>query len=835
MSTQTSAVGPVGGSAPAAPAKSDLFPPGVPYIVANEGAERFSFYGMKAILKIYLIGLFVQFADQNTLSPEVLGAAKAQSTQWVHLFVAGVYAFPLIGAPLADRFLGKYRVILWVSLIYCIGHAVLAVATRFGEMAIYDAARISMCLGLFLIAVGSGGIKPCVSANVGDQFTAENGHLVSKVFQIFYFIINFGSFFSTIITPFLLNSVGPEIAFGVPGILMGVATLFFWMGRDKFVKVAPRPGGKLGLFDSLVTTLLFSPFFALILGYFVLWEPFVEHAQEAWTKTNESAIAAAKAAGTAVPEFSQVAAIGPYFAHHWWLPVGTVALVVLGFILFGARQKRLPDRTSFLPVLLWAIRNQSKRQPGDGFFDPARREFGEEAGDGPPAVLKIALVFSMVSVFWALFDQHASTWVDQARQMNLGLFLPGWLWYWLLFPVTLGLSVFAAVWLFKWIGNDPLSPRTVKLVLGSVGVMGLIAVALDAVGPPAGNRVVNVVVKADSKEALKGLNEVLSDKRLKKDVPVEVVVVSASDGEIGPADIRRAVASRALLAEVRLPKPEAAASPAATPAPAASPVETVAAPAATPAPTASAAPTAAAATPAPEAAATPAVAVAAAPPTTSEVATEDGGKIPLTTFHSDDQFLAEIERRRAAIAAEPRPRWISKNMDAAQLSALNPLMVMLIIPGLSLLVFGPLRKRGVEVKPLQKMTAGMFLAAGAFAAAAVLQLSIERLGDGVVHGLWQAVPYFIITTAEVLVSITGLEFAYTQAPRAMKSTLMSVWLLCVTFGNLIVAFLAPLQKTFDLSMFFWVFTGLMAGAALIFAVMAYFYRGKSYLQQASSH
>jgi dipeptide/tripeptide permease len=208
-------------------------------------------------------------------------------------------------------------------------------------------------------------------------------------------------------------------------------------------------------------------------------------------------------------------------------------------------------------------------------------------------------------------------------------------------------------------------------------------------------------------------------------------------------------------------------------------------------------------------------------------------KLEHKTYSSADALLADIEARRAEIAAKERPRWTSVTMGAAQLSALNPLMVMLIIPGLNILVYAPLRKRGIEVKPLQKMAAGMFIAAAAFAAAAVLQVTIETAGDGVVHGLWQAVPYFIITVAEVLVSITGLEFAYTQAPRAMKSTLMSIWLLCVTFGNLIVAFLAPLQKTFELSEFFWVFTGLMAGAAVVFTIIALLYRGKSYLQQAA--
>jgi POT family proton-dependent oligopeptide transporter len=170
------------------------------------------------------------------------------------------------------------------------------------------------------------------------------------------------------------------------------------------------------------------------------------------------------------------------------------------------------------------------------------------------------------------------------------------------------------------------------------------------------------------------------------------------------------------------------------------------------------------------------------------------------------------------------------SMNPAQISALNPLLVMLIIPALNVLVYAPLRRRGFEVRPLQKMATGMFIAAAAFGAAALLQAAIERSGSGEVHALWQAIQYFLMTTAEVLVSITGLEFAYTQAPRAMKSTIMSFWLICITFGNLLVAFLAPLETSLPLSQFFWLFTGLMAVAAIVFSIIAYSYKGKSYLQ-----
>ena len=281
----------------------------------------------------------------------------------------------------------------------------------------------------------------------------------------------------------------------------------------------------------------------------------------------------------------------------------------------------------------------------------------------------------MVSVFWALFDQHASTWIDQARQMALGLILPAYLAYWGL-AATIALALFAAVWLLRWIDNRPLPrPLTMKYV-GAILALGVLAGVCDLVGPPMGN-------------------------------------ITSPPGE-----------------------------------------------------------------------------------------------------------------------AVVRQRMLSISMDAAQISALNPLFVMIVIPAMNLLVYMPLRARGIEIKPLTKMTMGMFLTAVAFTAAALLQQRIQAAGEGSVHALWQVVQYFIMTIAEALVSITGLEFAYTQAPRAMKSTIMSFWLLCVAFGNLLVAFLAPLQKTIALSEFFWLFAGLMAGAAVIFALLARLYKGKVYLQHA---
>jgi POT family proton-dependent oligopeptide transporter len=98
-------------------------------------------------------------------------------------------------------------------------------------------------LGLCLIALGAGGIKPCVSANVGDQFGASNQHLLPRVFSWFYFSINFGSAISTLLIPKILRGhgqfSGPHYAFALPGVLMFIATVIFWLGRKKFAHIPP--------------------------------------------------------------------------------------------------------------------------------------------------------------------------------------------------------------------------------------------------------------------------------------------------------------------------------------------------------------------------------------------------------------------------------------------------------------------------------------------------------------------------------------------------------------------------------------------------------------------
>ncbi len=455
-------------------AVDNKFPPQIKYIVGNEACERYSYYGMKSILVVFMI--------------QVLLFQETDATFTYHIFSSLCYFFPLLGAFISDRLWGKYKTILYLSLVYCAGHAVLSIwETKMGLYA-----------GLGLIALGSGGIKPCVSAHVGDQFKANQQHLLKKVYELFYFMINFGSFFSTLVTPWTLKHYGPSVAFGIPGVLMFIATFVFWMGRKEFVHVPPSKS----------------------------------------------------------------------------------------------------DGHGFFAVLFAAIGNQSKRKAGESFLDAAKAGgHTQEHVDATKSVLDIAKLFAAISVFWALFDQHGSSWVIQAMNMNLNF-------------------------------------------------MGM-------------------------------------------------------------------------------------------------------------------------------------------------------------------------------------------EFEASQISAWNPIMVMGLIPLFSMGFYPLLDKMGLKTTPIRRITWGMFVAGAAFAIVALIQMSMDANGpENKVNVMWQFFPYLVMTMAEVMVSITGLEFAYTQAPRAMKSSVMSIWLLTVFFGNLITAYVSkinffPIASTG----YFMFFAILMAIFALIFWYMGSKYKVKNYMEK----
>jgi POT family proton-dependent oligopeptide transporter len=444
----------------------------IPFIIANEGCERFSFYGMRNILISFLAASFFLHLPK----PEAGAAAK----EVFHTFVIGVYFFPLLGGWLADRFLGKYNTILWFSLVYCAGQ---------GCLVMFSDNRDGFYVGLFLIALGSGGIKPVVASFMGDQFDQRTKHLAKLVFDGFYWIINFGSLFASLLMPMFLRQLGPAIAFGIPGALMLISTLVFWLGRHRYVMVAPAPANP-NSFLRIVRTALFT-----------------------------------SSPDGGRPGFV-LAALGLL------LGLGSVALV------FTPWMEIVPALCLGLVfVLLFG---------GFGTWiqlDRARGLHPDEAVDGVRSVLRVLVVFALVTPFWSLFDQKASTWVLQAKDMV-------------------------------------------------------------------------------------------------------------------------------------------------------------------------------------------------------------------------------------------KPRWF----DESQMQALNPALVMLLIPFNNLVLYPLLRARGWDPTPLRRMTTGIALAGAAWIVVGVFQLVID--GGNPLSITWQILPYALLTMGEVLVSATGLEFAYSQAPLAMKGVIMSFWNLSVAVGSL---------------------------------------------------
>jgi POT family proton-dependent oligopeptide transporter len=474
---------------PASATPPERMPRQVGMILGNEACERFSFYGMRNILVPFLVGstLFAYLPE----SERQLAAKDV-----FHEFVIGVYFFPLLGGYLADRYFGKYNTVFWFSLIYCLGQALLA---------IFPDNATGFYTGLFLIAFGSGGIKPLVASFMGDQFDQSNKRLAKLAFDAFYWLINFGSLFASLLMPIFLRDYGPRVAFGIPGLLMFVATVIFWAGRNRYVHVPPTPPNP-DSFLRVVTTALKSP----------------------GDGRTGLALAIAGLALAAVAMLGWLLNAGGL--SDWWTLgfVPSICTAIVCAIAFGGLGASLQ-------------------------LDRARGAHPDEAVDGVRSVLRILIVFGLTTPFWSLFDQKASTWVLQGYEMAMP---PADAWWW--------------------------PHRLVK--------------------------------------------------------------------------------------------------------------------------------------------------------------------------------------------------------DAAQMQALNPLLVMLLIPFNNVVLYPALRRLGYEPTALRRMTTGIAFSGLAWLAAGALQIVMD--GGDAVSIAWQVLPYALLTFGEVLVSATGLEFAYSQAPASMKGVIMSFWYLAVTIGNL---------------------------------------------------
>ena len=409
-------------------APSGALPRQIGYIIGNEACERFSFYGMRNIL--------VQFLVSSVILAYIPADAREGAAKDIfHSFVIGVYFFPLLGGWLSDRFFGKYNTVLWFSLVYCAGHACLAM---------FDDNKNGFYTGLFLIALGSGGIKPLVVSFVGDQFTRDNKHLAKIVFDAFYWTINFGSFFASLLMPLFLRSYGPAVAFGIPGVLMALATVIFWLGRGRYVRVAPSRGEDPHSFYNVARTALTT---------------------QAPGQGRAGFGVAAFGAGLAVAMLL-CWALEPGFWPEDFGFVITACLALGSLIAFGGLGTSMQ-------------------------LDRARGVHPDAAVDGVRAVLRIIIVFALTTPFWSLFDQKASTWVLQGKAMVI----PHDLWWWPSFLVkdagqmqalnpilVLMLIPFNNVVLYPWlrrIGFEPTALRRMGAGIAFAGVAWIVAGAIQ--------------------------------------------------------------------------------------------------------------------------------------------------------------------------------------------------------------------------------------------------------------------------------------------------------------------------------------------------------------------
>ncbi len=351
---------------------ANRWPPQIKYIVGNEACERFSYYGMRSILAGYITGKVLEGG---------LGQTPDTATSIIHLFVFVNYFMPLFGAWLSDKIIGRYHTILWVSLFYCAGHGVLACSDFTGTV---NGKVILLCVGLGLIAFGSGGIKPCVSAFMGDQFKPEQSHLLQKAYGAFYWSINLGSFFSFLLIPWIKNKSGYSWAFLVPGILMGIATLVFWSGTKYYTRVPPSRATKSpGFFDVFFEAYRQSP------------SP-LRPLHNLLTTIGLPLIVMVGLTFVAV--FDTVTHHTTPVVHG----IGLAALICAGLW--------------YTSVVISSV--LGKLELPDSFWQGAGKRYGQAEIDAARSVGPILFVFALIPVFFSLFDQTNTTWVLQGKQME---------------------------------------------------------------------------------------------------------------------------------------------------------------------------------------------------------------------------------------------------------------------------------------------------------------------------------------------------------------------------------------------------------------------------------
>ncbi|MEM7456668.1 MAG: peptide MFS transporter [Planctomycetota bacterium] len=232
-------------------------PRGLSTLFFTEIWERFSFYGMKAMLFLFIIQEVSEGPQGGLGIDEETGGAIAG------LYNSGVYLFALPGGWLADRLIGQRKAVLWGGIIIALGHFSM-VATEANIGFFYA--------GLMLIMIGTGLLKPNISTMVGDLYEGDTGARRDAGFSIFYMAINVGAFAAPLVCGAVRQSFGWHWAFGLAGIGMTIGVIWYLADQSALgaTGIAPkstvkeqRDAKKLVTISSLMTVAIIGAIYGV--------------------------------------------------------------------------------------------------------------------------------------------------------------------------------------------------------------------------------------------------------------------------------------------------------------------------------------------------------------------------------------------------------------------------------------------------------------------------------------------------------------------------------------------------------------------------------------------
>lgn len=201
--------------------KNEIFghPPGLFLLFFTEMWERFSYYGMRALLVLFLVS---QIADGGW------AWSRQDSLNLYALYTGLVYLTPILGGLIADKILGYRMAVVLGAFLMTLGHASMALETV-----------STFYTGLGLLIVGNGLFKPNISSIVG-QLYADRQEKKDGAYTIFYMGINSGAFLGILLCGYTGEKVGWSYGFGLAGIFMGLGMIMFYLGAKLFGEIGKR-------------------------------------------------------------------------------------------------------------------------------------------------------------------------------------------------------------------------------------------------------------------------------------------------------------------------------------------------------------------------------------------------------------------------------------------------------------------------------------------------------------------------------------------------------------------------------------------------------------------